>query len=164
MALLLSSGAGSIGWLSPRNQREVSMPLLSFLFCSAQHHYRHSTTIAANEVDVDKVFNYTRVLCHYGALVIEFRDAWREGDGDRVVRCWRLLMPHFKTAGCSKYALEALRLQNQLQILSPNLLHQIKWHRFVNTRGGLGSNIPCDLYNEHVNKLVKSSSRTWGQT
>ncbi len=35
------------------------------------------------------------------------------------------------------------------------LVHQITWHRFVNTRGGLGNNIPCDLYNEHVNKLVK---------
>ena len=116
---------------------------------------QQSTTIAANEVDSDKVFNYTRVLCHYGALVMEFRDAWREGDGDRVMRCWRLLMPHFKTAGCSKYALEALSLQIQLQTLSPNLAHQIKWHRFVNTRGGLGNNIPCDLYNEHVNKLVK---------
>ena len=25
----------------------------------------------------------------------------------------------------------------------------------MNTRGGLGHNIPCDLYNEHVNKLLK---------
>ena len=25
----------------------------------------------------------------------------------------------------------------------------------MNTRGGLGRNIPCDLHNEHVNKLVK---------
>lgn len=29
------------------------------------------------------------------------------------------------------------------------------WHRFVNTEGGLGRNIPCDLYNEHINKLLK---------
>ena len=27
--------------------------------------------------------------------------------------------------------------------------------RFVNTRGGLGHNIPCDLYNENVNKMLK---------
>ena len=103
----------------------------------------------------DRMYNYTRVLCHYGTLVTEFRDAWAEGDGERIVRCWKLFMPHFKQAGCSKYALEALRQQIQLQVLSPNLAHQVKWHHFVNTRGGMGRNIPCDLYNEHVNKLVK---------
>lgn len=64
-------------------------------------------------------------------------------------------MLHFKASGSTKYALEALRLQIQLKISSPNLAHQITWHRFVNTHGGLGRNIPCDLYNEHINKLVK---------
>lgn len=110
----------------------------------------------------DKVYNYARVLCHYGALVAEFRDAWAEGDGERVVRCWRLFMPHFRASGCTKYALEALRLQIQLKVLSPNLAHQVKWHRFVNTRGGLGMNIPCDLCNEHVNKLVMTILQNMG--
>lgn len=31
-------------------------------------------------------------------------------------------------------------------VLSPNLAHQVKWHRFVNTKGGVGNNLPCDLY------------------
>ena len=66
-----------------------------------------------------------------------------------------MLASHFRASECTKYALEVLRLQIQLKVLSPNLSHQIKWHRFVNTRGGLGMNIPCDLYNEHVNKLIK---------
>ena len=35
----------------------------------------------------DGAHNYARVLCHFGALVMEFRDAWSEGDGDRVLRC-----------------------------------------------------------------------------
>ena len=68
----------------------------------------------------DCVHNYARVLCHYGALVLEFRDAVAEGDGKRVYRCWRLLLPHFLTAGRTKYSLEALRLQFQVKaILSP---------------------------------------------
>ena len=71
-------------------------------------------------------------------------------------------MPHFKQAGCSKYALEALRQQIQLKVLSPNLAHQVKWHRFVNTRGGMGKNIPFDLYNEHVNKLVGIITQNMG--
>ena len=103
----------------------------------------------------DKVYNYTRVLCHFGSLVAEFRDGWAERNGERVVLCWRPFMPHFKASNCTKYALEALRLQIQLEVLSPNLAHQVKWHRFVNTRGGMGMNIPCDLHTEHVNKLVK---------
>lgn len=29
----------------------------------------------------DGVYNYVRVLCHYGSLVMELIDAWHEGDG-----------------------------------------------------------------------------------
>ena len=41
------------------------------------------------------------------------------------------------------------------QVCYPPSWHKVMWHRFVNTRGGLGRNIFCDLYNEHVNKLLK---------
>ena len=65
-------------------------------------------------------------------------------------------MPQFKAAGHTKYALQALRLQMQVNAtLSPNLAHQVMWNRFVNARGGLGRNISCDLHNEHMNKLLK---------
>lgn len=105
----------------------------------------------------DHVYNYTRVLCHYSALVYEFQNACTQGDGDRVFRCWRIMLPHFLASGRTKYSLEALRLQFQVKaILSPQLSHQVLWDRFVNTRGGLGRNIQHDLYNEHVNRLVKS--------
>ena len=74
----------------------------------------------------------------------------------RVLRCWKLFLPHFKAAGCTKYSLEALKLQIHSRITcSPNLAHQIIWNRFVNMRGGAGNNIPCDLFNEHINKQLK---------
>ena len=111
----------------------------------------------------DHVYNYARVLCHYGALMLEFRDACAEGDGERVYRCWRLFLPHFKASGRSKYSLEALRLQLQVKaLLSPQLAHQVQWNRFVNTRGGLGNNIQMDLHNEHIVKLVKKIIRCMG--
>jgi hypothetical protein len=104
----------------------------------------------------DGVYNYARVLCHYGSLVMEFRDAWHEGDGERVIRCWKLFMPHFKVAGCTKYSLEALRLHIQASItFSPNLAHQLTWNRFVNVKGGVGNNIPCDLFCEHNVNSIK---------
>ena len=101
----------------------------------------------------DAVHNYGKGLCHYGALALEFVDAWQEGDGERVCRCWKMLILHFYENGHTKYSWEALRLQLQLQSLPCNVSQQKKWNRFVNIHGGLGHNIPCDLYNEHVNKL-----------
>ena len=104
----------------------------------------------------DTCYNYARVLCHYGSLVMEFRDAWAEGDGERVLRCWKLFLPHFQVAGRTKYSLAAFNSQLQINaILSPNAAHQVMWHRFVNTKGAIGRNIPCDLHNEHINKQVK---------
>lgn len=103
----------------------------------------------------DMVYNYARTLCHYGSLALEFVDAWGEGDGDRIIRCWKIFMLHFHTNGRTKYSWEALRLQLQTIALPPSLSTQIKWNRFVNTHGGLGRNIPCNLYNEHINKLFK---------
>ena len=31
----------------------------------------------------------------------------------------------------------------------------VNMERFVNTQGGKGKNIPCDLHNEHVNRVFK---------
>ena len=119
--------------------------------------------VAVHDGIDDNAYNYARVLCHYGALVMEFQDAWAEGDGERILRYWKLFMPHFQAACCTKYSLEALRLQLQVNVvLSPNLAHQIIWHRTVNTKGGLGRNIPCDLYNEHANKLIKFMIQNMG--
>ena len=111
----------------------------------------------------DKVYNYARVLCHYSALVAEFRGGWGDGCGDRMFRCWRLMLPHFKCSRRTKYSLEALRLQFQVRaVLSPQLAHQVLRDRFVNTRGVPGRTIPCDLYNEHVVRLLKGVISSMG--
>lgn len=103
----------------------------------------------------DGVNNYAQVLCHYASLVIEFIDACNEGDGKRVLRCWKLFLPHFYAAHRTKYALEALNIQIQLITMPPQLSHELTWSRFVNTHGSQGYNIPCDLANEHINKQIK---------
>ena len=95
-------------------------------------------------------------------LVAEFSDADDHGDGIRLMRCWRMLLLHFHANKRYKYALEALRLQIQLKILPPHLVHSLIWGRFINTHGGPGHNIPCDLHNEHVNKLFKEAIVSMG--
>ena len=100
----------------------------------------------------DGVHSCARVLCHFASLVCLFVDACREGDGERVLRCWKLCMLHFHAERKTKYALEALRLQFQLATLQPHLVHQLTWGRFINTHGGKGRNVSCDLHNEHTHE------------
>ena len=148
--------------LPPGLRESNSQSQLSFLRSLALQVVDRCTLVGAaltrDKVDEtnDGVYNYARVLCHFGALVMEFLDAWAEGDGDRVYCCYRLFLPHFIIENCRKYALESLRLQIQVKaMLSPHLAHYILWDRFINTKGGMGGNIPCDLHNEHMNKLLK---------
>ena len=93
----------------------------------------------------DGVHNYARVLCHFAALVHLFIDAWNEGDGERVMRYWKLFMLHFHAEIKTKYAIEVLRLQFQLVTLQPYLVHQLMWGWFVNTHGGLAVFSPQTL-------------------
>jgi len=76
--------------------------------------------------------NYARSLCHYASLALEFYDAWHEGDGNRVIRCWRIFLLHFFESGRKKYSLDAMRLQIQLLCLPSQLVHQITWDHFIN--------------------------------
>eukprot|EP00731_Ephydatia_muelleri_P014114 Em0007g1424a len=75
----------------------------------------------------DQVHSYAQVLCHFAAIVHLFTDACKEGDGERIIRCWKLCMLHFHAERKTKYALEALRLQFQLVTLQPYLVHQLTW-------------------------------------
>lgn len=103
----------------------------------------------------DGVVDYARVFCHHASLALEYMDAVEHGDGHRIWRCWRILLLHFHSNGHTKYAWEALRLQFQLVTLPYPVAYHLKWGRFINTHGGQGRNISCDLHNEHLNKLFK---------
>ena len=96
---------------------------------------------------------------------MEIQDVCREGDGERMIRCWKLSLPHFQASNYTKYTLQALCLQFQTSVvLSPNLAHQLKWHRFIIIRGGLGQSFPCDLHNEHRANSSKKLVVTWEVT
>ena len=111
-----------------------------------------------DQTQQDHVFNYGKILLTLGMVHHYFKDSVREGDGDRVFSCWKILLPLFKQDGRRKYALEAFLLMAQDQaLLSPQMAYQLKWARFVNNKGGAGRNMSCDLRLEHMNKFLKQS-------
>ena len=59
----------------------------------------------------DGIFNYGSAVLNDGLLLLEFRDAIHEGDGPRIIGCWKFLLLYFHFAGHTKYAQEALNLQ-----------------------------------------------------
>ena len=78
-----------------------------------------------------------------------FHDAIKEGDGERIVHYWKLLII-FKASNHPNYAKEAvLFLFQYLYQFSDRKKEQLVWGRFVNTQGIAGANIPSDLYMEH---------------
>ena len=61
------------------------------------------------------------MFCHCGSIALEFQNAWQRGDSDRVHTCWKVFPLHFYCDKRTEYALEALKLQFQLEYLPPSL-------------------------------------------
>ena len=112
----------------------------------------------APQTSKDQVKQYSLNLLSIGSFYLEFTDAIREGDGDRVLRCWRYLLPIFNRSGRRNYCLEAFKMLYQYHYaLPPRQTQQLIWGRFVNIHGTRGRNIPLDLHQEHLNRMVKST-------
>ena len=106
----------------------------------------------------DLVNAYASNLMSLGLLLMEFNDGIREGDGNRIIRCWRYFLPIFKVEGRTNYSVEAFVLLSQYEFLfTPRMAAQLKWCRTINTHGRIGKNISCDLHMEHLNRDIKTS-------
>lgn len=111
----------------------------------------------------DHIFNYSCSLMKMALLERNFQDAVHYMDGQRLLRVWKFKMLHFKEAGRTKYALEALLFQaDQLALLSPWDAYRQLWNRSFNLRGGAGNNIPLDMMVEHNNNFIKEMIRNQG--
>ncbi len=58
----------------------------------------------------DHVQHYACDVLTLSLLLMEFIDAIREGDGNRIIRCWRYFLLHFKVANRTNYSVEAFTL------------------------------------------------------
>ena len=110
-----------------------------------------------------KVYLYAVELLSLALLWHGFHDAIKEGDGERLLRYWKFLLVLFTSSNHPNYAKEAVNLLLQYYyIFSERKKAQLLWSRCVNTRGYQGTNIPCDLFMEHLNRRLKSILRGMG--
>ena len=160
----------------------IDLKLITFYRHDGQYRRRHEQSIhnlfiddsptnqsgqsseSPSDLVHDDMFSYQCNLLDHGLLYLNFNDTVAEGDGDRIIRCWKFLLLHFyHDSGSTKYALEALYLQLQQQaLLSPRQAYRQRWNRSVNNRGGSGKNVPIDLEVEHDNNSVKEGIRKLG--
>lgn len=106
----------------------------------------------------DGVCSYACDVLNLGLFYMEFVDAVREGDGDRIIRCWRYLLLIFKSSGRKNYSVEAFTVLCQYSFLfTPRMAAQLKWSRTVNVHGRAAKNISSDLHMEHLNRECKTA-------
>ena len=140
--------------VSPSERTEIFMSAVQKLLSDNTYEY----VLGRKRDDADRVLVYGKELLSLGMLYFEFADAIREGDGTRLLRCWRYLLLVFKATNKNKYALQAAILLFQYHFLfTDRMKHQLLWSRTVNTSGHVGKNIPMDLHMEHLNRDLKSA-------
>ena len=114
-------------------------------------------------VEHDHVQEYAKEVLSLGLLLMEFVDSIREGDGERIICCWRVFFPIFKATNRTNYSIEAFILLAQHDfIFTPRMKQQLVWERTVNVHGRPAKNIPCDLYMEHLNRECKGTIGSLG--
>ncbi len=104
----------------------------------------------------DHIQAYASEVLALGLLLMEFNDAIREGDGPRIIRCWRYFLLLFKMTNRTNYSIEAFTLLAQYHfLLSLRMAMQLTMNRTVNIHGRPGKNVSCDLHMEHLNREAK---------
>lgn len=110
----------------------------------------------------DGVTMYARELLTLGLIWLQFYDAVKEADGDRILLSWKIMLPIFKATNHTNYLKEAVNLLLQAMVFSDRKAGQLLWSRCINTRGRVGCNLPCDLHQEHLNRRLKGVLRSLG--
>lgn len=117
----------------------------------------------SNETEVeaeDCIFNYSRNALALGLLCLDFVNARKSGDGERVLTLYKFMMLIFKLTGSTKYAFYTLYTQAQVNFLVPDdCAKTITHERFVNTQGKMHTNVEIDRFMEHWNKKFKSDCK-----
>ena len=118
-----------------------------------------AVSVSVHKKAPDGVFNYSSAVLNDGLLLLELRDAIHEGDGQRVVRCWKFMLLHWRLAKHTKYSLEALHLLVAVNATATKrIAHELVWCRFINTRRKHASRSLHGTFEPHFKGLPKG---TW---
>ena len=152
---------GSNTWMLPARDCEFVLNQIMRDLLDKFLDVSYNSPLSSSSTDMAHL--YATQVMSLGCLYMEFRDAIKEGDGLCILRCYRYLLPIFKSSGRKNYAIETLTLLLQHDyILSERQANELIWTRFVKTRGSPGSNIPNDLHCEHFNRLCKTAVKGLG--
>lgn len=90
-------------------------------------------------------------------------DAIKEGDVERLVRCYKIILLFMYKFKHTKYAFVLLLFFAKIfAILSEKEAYLLVNNRFVNTKRTKGGNIPLDFHMEHLNLDVKKLLKAMG--
>ena len=100
----------------------------------------------------DGVMNYSLQVLQLGFLLMQLNNTEKEGDGNRSLLNWKLLMLYFRCRPRgTKYAFEAMRFITMTKALyTARKAHRVLHGQFVNHKGGAGNNYANDLKMEHI--------------
>ena len=110
-----------------------------------------------NAPDEDRLFNYASQCIQLGVMLMQLNDTKREGDGERSIINWKLLMLYFRSRKRgTKYAYEAMRVLTCIKALcTERTAHRLIHGQFVNLKGGSRKNCANDLAMEMMIKNHK---------
>ena len=67
----------------------------------------------------DHILEYANEIISLGLLFMNYRDSIKEGDGNRVILCWKYMLPIFKATNRKNYAIEAFYTLVNCKLLPP---------------------------------------------
>lgn len=96
--------------------------------------YTHRFNLDSMGRETDHVLAYGKELLSLGLLYNEFTDAIKEGDGLRILRCWKYMLLIFMVTDKRKYSIQAADLLIKMKYLfTDRMNHQITWSRTQST-------------------------------
>jgi len=126
-----------------------------------EQHSRYVVSSIPTDFQDDKLFNYGLQVLQLGMMLMQLNDTEHEGDGERSLINWKMLMLYFRCRPRGmKYGYEAMRFITCIKALySEKTSHRILHGQFVNASGGEGKNYVNDLKMEHCIQDNKQSMR-----
>lgn len=116
-----------------------------------------------SQSESDRIFNYHNARLQLGLLFMDIVDAIKEGDGFRLVNCYKFVLLFAYKFKHTKYAYALLLFFVLIRaVLSEEESLCLVVNRFINSMGKKGGNIPLDLFMEHLNLLLKRLGKGMG--